>query len=128
MSKIQTLLAEASSIASHKQGGASHWWCQRLSAIMLAPLMLWFIFSALGLVGADHSAFVIWLSFPLNALLMALVVITLFYHSQQGMKVIVEDYIKNVAVKLTTLIMLKVFAYIGVISSLLAIFLLHFRS
>ena len=128
MSEIQKPLAQASSVAGIKQGGASHWWGQRLSAIVLAPLMLWFIFSALGLVGADHSAFVIWLSFPVNALLMALMVITLFCHSQQGMKVIVEDYIQNVAVKLKTLMMLTVFAYIGVISSLLAIFLLHFRS
>jgi succinate dehydrogenase / fumarate reductase membrane anchor subunit len=94
--------------------------------MMLAPLMLWFVFSALGLVGADHSAFVIWLSFPVNALLMALMAITLFYHSQLGMKVIVEDYIQNVALKFTTLMMLKVFAYIGVISSLLAIFLVAF--
>ena len=128
MPEMQTPLVQAPSIVRHKQSGASHWWGQRLSAIMLAPLMLWFVFSALGLVGADHSAFVNWLSFPVNALLMALMVITLFYHSQQGMKVIVEDYIKNVAVKLTTLMMVRVFAYIGVISSLLAIFLLYFRS
>ena len=123
---MQTPLVQAPSIESHKQSGASHWWGQRLSAIMLAPLMLWFVFSALGLIGADHLVFVIWLSFPVNALLMVLMVITLFYHSQQGMKVIVEDYIQNVAVKLTTLMMLKVFAYIGVISSLLAIFLVVF--
>ena len=104
------------------------WIFLKISGATLVPLMLWFIFSALGLVGADHSAFIIWLSFPINALLMALMVITLFYHSQQGMKVIVEDYIQNVAVKSATLMMLKGFAYIGVISSLLAIFLLHFRS
>jgi succinate dehydrogenase / fumarate reductase membrane anchor subunit len=126
VSEIQTPLAQVSRIAGVKQGGASHWWGQRLSAIVLAPLTLWFVFSALGLVGADHSAFVIWLSFPVNTLLMALIVVTLFYHSQQGMKVIVEDYIQNVAVKLTILMMLKVLAYIGVISSLLAIFFVAF--
>ena len=126
MSEVQTPSAKASDEAGHNQGGTSHWWGQRLSAIVLAPLMLWFVFSALGLVGADHSAFVIWLSFPVNALLMALMVVTLFYHSQQGMKVIVEDYIKNIAIKLTTLMILKVFACIGVISSLLAIFFIAF--
>lgn len=88
--------------------------------------MLWFIFSVLGLVGTDHSAFVIWLSFPFNSLLMAITVITLFYHSHEGMKVIVEDYIQNVAVKSMVLTMLKVFVLTGVIFSLFAIFLVAF--
>jgi succinate dehydrogenase hydrophobic anchor subunit len=57
---------------------------------------------------------------------MTLMVVTLFYHSQQGMKVIVEDYFHSVAVKLMTLIVLKAFAYIGGISSLLAIFRIAF--
>ena len=124
--EMQTPLAQARGLSRHKQGGTSHWWAQRLSAMALAPLMLWFVFSALGLVGADHSAFVIWLSYPGNTLLMTLMVVTLFYHSQQGMKVIVEDYFHSVAVKLMTLIVLKAFAYIGGISSLLAIFRIAF--
>ena len=60
MPEMQTPLVQAPSIVRHKQSGASHWWGQRLSAIMLAPLMLWFVFSALGLIGADHVVFVIW--------------------------------------------------------------------
>ena len=126
MTEMQTPLAPARVLGRHKQGGSSHWWAQRLSAMALAPLMLWFVFSALGLVGADHSAFVTWLSYPGNTLLMTLMVVTLFYHSQQGMKVIVEDYIHSVAIKLTALIVLKAFAYIGGVSSLLAIFRVSF--
>jgi succinate dehydrogenase / fumarate reductase membrane anchor subunit len=124
--EMKTPLAQARSLSRHKHSGTSHWWAQRLSAMALAPLMLWFLFSALGLIGADHSAFVIWLSYPGNTLLMTLMVVTLFYHSQQGMKVIVEDYIHSVAIKLTALIVLKAFAYIGGVSSLLAIFRVAF--
>jgi succinate dehydrogenase / fumarate reductase membrane anchor subunit len=124
--ELQTLLAQARGLSHHKQGGASHWWAQRLSAMALAPLMLWFVFSAIRLVGADHSAFVIWLSYPGNTLLMTLMVVTLFYHSQQGIKVIVEDYIHSVTAKVTALVVLKAFIYIGGISSLLAIFRVAF--
>ncbi len=88
--------------------------------------MLWFIFSALGLVGADHYIFVKWLSSPVNTSLMVLLVATLFFHSQQGMKVIVEDYIHDVVLKLAALFLVKAFACIGVLSSLLAIFLIAF--
>ena len=125
---MQTPLAHTQNVARQKKSGVFHWWSQRLSAMLLVPLMVWFIFSALGLVGVDHSVFVIWLSAPFNTLLMALMVITLFYHSHQGMKVIVEDYIQNVAAKLISLIMLKIFAFSGIIFSLIAIFLVVFRS
>ena len=124
MSETQTSLAKPRGLTRHKQSGAQHWRGQRLSALILAPLMLWFVFSALGLVGADHYTFVTWLSSPVNASLMVLLVATLFFHSQQGMKVIIEDYIHDAALRLAALVVLKVFACIGVLSSLLAIFLI----
>ena len=126
--EMRTQLAQARGLGPPKHGGASHWWAQRLSSMALAPLMLWFVISALGLIGADHPAFVIWLSDPGNTLLMVLMVITLFYHIEQGMQVIVEDYIQGEAGKLTVLIAIKAFAYIGGISSLLAIFRVAFGS
>ena len=126
MSETQTSLAQALGLTRPKQSGAPHWRGQRLSALILAPLMLWFIVSALGLVGADHYIFVKWLSSPINTSLMVLLVATIFFHSQQGMKVIVEDYIHDVVLKRAALFLVKAFAYIGVLSSLLAIFLIAF--
>tara|TARA_B100000676_G_C18001725_1_gene801265 strand:+ start:46 stop:423 length:378 start_codon:yes stop_codon:yes gene_type:complete len=120
----QTPSSQSTDLNRDKKSGVVHWWSQRISALILAPLMLWFIFSALSLVGADHAIFVTWLSTPINTAIMALLVVTLFFHSQQGMKVIVEDYIHNVILRSATLLLIKIFAYICVISSLLAIFLI----
>lgn len=121
---MQSPLAQSSGLSSHKKNGAPHWRSQRLSALILAPLMLWFIFSVLSLVGKDHSFFVIWLSTPINASLMALSVTALLFHSLQGMKVIVEDYIHHAKLKIMALFMLKAFVYICFASSLSAIFII----
>lgn len=124
MSEIQTPLTQSSGLSRDKRSGAPHWRSQRVSALLLAPLMLWFIFSVLSLVGANHSFFVIWLSTPINTFLMASLVTTILFHSLLGMKVIVEDYIHDAEFRNMALIMLKAFVFICFVSSLSAIFLI----
>lgn len=73
--------------------GVHHWYAERVSAIALVPLTLWFIVSMLRLVGAPQEAVAIWAGHPVNtALLLALVVMT-FYHMQLGVQVVLEDYV-----------------------------------
>ena len=126
--EIRTTVAHARSPGSAKIGGTGHWWAERLSSIALLPLMLWFIISALGLIGAGHAEFANWVSDPGNTLLMVLTVVTLFYHSEQGLQVVVEDYVHSEAGKTITLIAVKAFSYLGGIASLLAIFHVAFGS
>ena len=77
------------------KSGVSHWWWQRLSAVLLAPLGLWFVISLLTLKVLDHAAVSSWLSAPLNALGVALLVLTLSLHSQLGVQVVIEDYVHD---------------------------------
>ncbi|NQU59369.1 MAG: succinate dehydrogenase, hydrophobic membrane anchor protein [Rhodospirillales bacterium] len=126
--EMRSPLAHARGLGPAKSGGTAHWWAQRLTSMALIPLMLWFVISALGLIGADHGAYVAWISDPGNTLLLVLTVVTLFYHSEQGLHVVVEDYIHSEAGKLTALIAVKAFSYIGGIASLLAIFRVSFGS
>jgi len=55
-------------------------------------------------------------------------VVTVFYHSEQGLQVVVEDYVQSEVGKITALIAVKAFAYLGGIASLLAIFRVAFGS
>ncbi len=126
--EMRSPLARARGHGPAKSGGTAHWWAQRLSSMALLPLMLWFVISALGLIGADHAAYVGWLSDPGNTLLMVLLVGSNFYHAQQGLHVVVEDYVHGEVGKLTALIAIKAFCYIGGITSLLAIFRVSFGS
>ena len=91
--------------------GVGHWWVQRLTAVALIPLSLWFLVSLLTLGSLDHAAVIDWLASPMSAVLTMLLVLTLAYHSKLGVQVVVEDYVHHHGLKLATLI-LSAFAHI----------------
>ncbi|MFP4313847.1 MAG: succinate dehydrogenase, hydrophobic membrane anchor protein [Alphaproteobacteria bacterium] len=107
---IKTPLARARGLGSAKEG-TDHWMGQRITAIANIPLMLWLVYSVVSLVGASHAEFIGWLSQPLNAILMILVVISTFYHAMLGTQVVTEDYIHNEGFKIFKLIGQKLFFF-----------------
>lgn len=89
--------------------GTGHWWAQRISAVALAPLGLWFIFSLAALVGgggSDYLSVVDWVANPVNAVALILLIVVMSYHSSLGVQVVIEDYLHGAA-KLTLLITQK---------------------
>lgn len=89
---IKAPLAKARGLGSAKEG-VEHWMAQRITAIALIPLSIWFVFAVISQIGATHAAFITWLSQPLNAVLGILLVISALYHAILGAQVVVEDYI-----------------------------------
>lgn len=73
--------------------GVAHWWLQRVTAVALVPLLMWFIASLIAHAGGDHGAMVAWLGKPVVAILMVLLLITLFQHMALGLRVVIEDYV-----------------------------------
>ncbi len=125
---MRTPLAQARGLGPAKSGGTSHWWAQRLTSLALVPLMLWFVFAVIGQIGADHAALVAWVSQPGTVLLLVLTIISTFYHIEQGMQVVVEDYVHGEGAKVSILILVKAFSYIGGIACLLAVLSIAFGS
>ena len=99
-------LGAARGLGSAKSG-AHHWWMQRLTAIALVPLTLWFIWSLIQLTGADHQTAAAWLSNPTQSVLMLLLIAATFHHMQLGLQVVFEDYIQSESTKITVLILAK---------------------
>ncbi len=87
----QTPLAKAMGLGSAKSGVA-HWWAQRVSAVALVPLTLWFAASIIAHSGSDYAAFIAWLRSPLTTAPMILLLIALFHHTALGLQVVIEDY------------------------------------
>jgi succinate dehydrogenase / fumarate reductase membrane anchor subunit len=91
--------------------GTGHWWAQRVSAVALIPLTLWFLLSLLALPVLDYATVRAWLSVPLSGLLAVLLVVVLTYHSYLGTTVVIEDYVHAAGTKLLSLLLLR-FLYV----------------
>ena len=91
--------------------GAEHWWAQRVSAVALVPLTVWFVASTLALRTLQYVAVIDFIGRPLNSFLLLLLVLSLAYHSYLGISVIIEDYVHAPATKIGSLLAAR-FAHI----------------
>ncbi len=106
-----TPMARARGLGSAKSGVSSYIG-QLTSAVALAFLVPWFIFSAISAVGAGYQGAVDWVARPWNAILLILTFGAAFYHMRIGMRVIIEDYISKSGMR-TTLMILNSFTAIA---------------
>jgi succinate dehydrogenase / fumarate reductase membrane anchor subunit len=107
---LRSPLAEARGLGSAKYG-TEHWWHQRLSAIALIPLTIWFVLGVIRHLGADHAAFTAWLKSPFSAVMMVLTVVVTFHHAVGGLQVVIEDYVHNEWAKLAGVIAVKFLSF-----------------
>jgi succinate dehydrogenase / fumarate reductase membrane anchor subunit len=92
------------------RGGTHHWIAQRVTAIGNALLVSWLIAGLVMLPAHDHTAITGWLSQPIVAIPMMLMIISVFYHIRLGLQVLVEDYVHDDGLKFATLVLLNFYA------------------
>ena len=83
---LRAPLARVRGLGSARDG-THHWWMQRVTAVALVPLALWFTVSVVSVVGANHATATAWLQGPVNAALMLALIIAVFYHAHLGVRV-----------------------------------------
>jgi len=114
-------LGAARGLGSAKSG-TGHWMAQRLTAIALLPLTLWFIWSLLCMAGADYATFTAWLANPLIAVLMSAFSLMLFYHAALGLQVVIEDYVGGGA-RIAAIVAVKLLSALGAIACVISVVL-----
>jgi succinate dehydrogenase / fumarate reductase membrane anchor subunit len=107
---LRSPLGRVLGLGAAKQG-VQHWWMQRLTSVALVPLSIWFVVSLLALPSLEHATVVEWMSQSSSALLLIVFVLTATWHSQLGMRVVVEDYVHGVGSK-TLLLVIVSFAHV----------------
>jgi succinate dehydrogenase / fumarate reductase membrane anchor subunit len=117
---MRTPLGRAIGLGSAKEG-VQHWWVQRLTAVALVPLTLWFAAALIAHVGADRGAVLTWLSSPVPAIAMLLLLIAGLYHMALGVQVVIEDYIHTEWVKLAALVLDRFAAFVLAIAGIFAV-------
>jgi succinate dehydrogenase / fumarate reductase, membrane anchor subunit len=75
--------------------GSGHFFRQRVTAVLLVPLTVWFVFSVARYTGADHTTVSAFLADPVNAGLMLALILIGIYHMMLGLQVVIEDYIEE---------------------------------
>jgi succinate dehydrogenase / fumarate reductase membrane anchor subunit len=93
---LQAPLAKVLGHGSAKQG-SDHWWGQRLTAISLVPLTIWFAIAVMSLPHGNFEMVAAWIADPLNSILMILLVLSMTYHANLGLQVVIEDYVHGAA-------------------------------
>ena len=73
--------------------GIKHWKYSRVSSILLIPLTIWFVAFFSKNFGMPFEQVASSLSTPLNSLLMLTFITATIFHLQQGLQVIIEDYV-----------------------------------
>ena len=103
---LRTPIGRVLGLGSAKEA-VGQWWTQRVTSVALVILGLWFVSALLRLDDLSYGAVVAWMSSPVNAVLLALLVGTTAYHSQLGVQVVVEDYVAHHGAKVAVLLLLN---------------------
>lgn len=118
--RLRSPLSRAMGLGSAKEG-VEHWWAQRVSALALVPLALWFVIVVIELAGADRALIVEWLRHPLPAVFLVLLLFATFYHGALGLQVVIEDYVENETLRLGLLVVMRLAAIVFVARGVFAV-------
>lgn len=124
--ELKTKLKKVKGLGSAKEG-VEHWWMQRVTAVALIPLVVWFVISVIKLVGMDYPQAKTWVQYPYNAVLLILLFPTVFYHAGLGLKVVIEDYVHNEFIKILLIIFIKLLFFVTTVSAVFAVLYINFK-
>lgn len=92
--RLRSPLARAKGLGSAK-AGFGPWWTERVTAVALVPLSVWFVVSLIAHSGNGYDSFINWMGSPITVVMMVLLLITLFWHAALGLQVVIEDYMHS---------------------------------
>jgi succinate dehydrogenase / fumarate reductase membrane anchor subunit len=118
--RMRSPLGRALGLGSAKEG-VEHWWLQRITAVALVPLSLWFVIAIIRLVGADLDSVRDWVGNPLPAILLVLLLFATFYHASLGLQVVIEDYVHGELTKLGLVIIVRLACFAFAVAGIFAV-------
>lgn len=123
---VRSPLARVRGLGS-AQHGVGDWWVQRVTAVALVPLVIWFVASIVALAGANYATTVRWMGSPVNAVVLILLLIAMFRHAQLGLRVVIEDYVHHEGAKIAMLLIVNAVLAILAVGSILSVLKLVLR-
>lgn len=125
MSSFRNDLARVRGLGSAKEG-VQHWWLQRVTAILLVPLTIWFLIELVAHVGAGRREVLHWLDNPVPFAGFLLLLGAGFWHLALGVQVVIEDYVHREGCKLALILLVKFACLALALAGMLSLFYIAF--
>ncbi len=122
---LRSPLGRARGLGSAKSG-TQHWWAQRLTAIALVPLTIWFVIAMVAATGSDYTTARAFIGNPVTAVLLILLIVATFHHAQLGLQVVIEDYVHTKSVEIALLLAIKGAAIVLALAAIFAVLSIAF--
>ena len=124
-SDLRTPLSRARGLGSAKEG-VHHFWAQRITAVALIPLVVWFAISLIMMSGADYAVVRAWIGSPVVMVLLTLTIVIGLHHGQLGLQVVIEDYVHSDGWKLALIVLVRFTAVFFGLAAIVAILRIGF--
>jgi succinate dehydrogenase / fumarate reductase membrane anchor subunit len=125
MNDFRTPLSRARGLGSAKEG-VHHWWAQRITAVALIPLVVWFAISLIMMSGADYAVVRAWIGSPVVMVLLTLTIVIGLHHGQLGLQEVIEDYVHHDGWKLAWIMAIRFIAVLFGLAAIVAILRIGF--
>jgi succinate dehydrogenase / fumarate reductase membrane anchor subunit len=122
---MRSPLGRARGLGSAKSG-TQHWWAQRLTALALVPLTIWFVIAMVAATGSDYASARVFIGNPITAVLLILVIVATIHHAQLGLQVVIEDYVHTKPVEIALLLAVKGAAIVLALAAIFAVLSIAF--
>jgi succinate dehydrogenase / fumarate reductase membrane anchor subunit len=122
---MRSPLGRARGLGSAKSG-TQHWWAQRLTALALVPLTIWFVIAIVAATGSDYASARVFIGNPITAVLLILLIVATFHHAQLGLQVVIEDYVHTKPVEIALLLAVKGAAIVLALAAIFAVLSIAF--
>jgi succinate dehydrogenase / fumarate reductase membrane anchor subunit len=125
MTQFRNEIARVRGLGAAKEG-VQHWWLQRVTAVLLVPLVIWFLIGLIAHVGDGHRAVTRWLGSPVALGGFLLLLGAGFWHLALGLQVVIEDYVHREGTRIALILLAKFACIVLALAGALSLFYIAF--
>jgi succinate dehydrogenase membrane anchor subunit len=123
--ELRTALSKVKGLGS-AGNGTGIWWMQKITALALIPLSIWFVMLVLDMINGSGAGVLKLVKSPFNTIMLLGFIGVSLYHGMLGIREIMEDYIHCEALKITSIVIMQFITFVTGVTGIIAVLVFHF--